>query len=95
MYRRRSWPSWPASADKPTRTLTTTELNIKVDLIFPSWTTYRSPGQHVDGGSLADVFVGSNATRWLRFQAEKPVTARESLSDNRPGITWEKILAND
>ena len=28
---------------------------------------YRSPGHHVDGGSLAEIFVCRGATRWLRL----------------------------
>jgi hypothetical protein len=28
---------------------------------------YRSPGHHVDGGSLAVILVGRSATRWLRL----------------------------
>jgi hypothetical protein len=28
---------------------------------------YRSPGHHVDGGSLAEIFVGCSATKWLRL----------------------------
>ena len=28
---------------------------------------YRSPGHHVDGGSLAEILVGRSATRWLRL----------------------------
>ena len=30
-------------------------------------TDYRSPGHHVDGGSLADIFVVRSATRRLRL----------------------------
>ena len=29
--------------------------------------TQPRPGQHVDGGSLAEIFVGRSATRWLRL----------------------------
>jgi hypothetical protein len=28
---------------------------------------YRSPGHHVDGGSLAEIFVDRSAIRWLRL----------------------------
>ena len=28
---------------------------------------YRSPGHQCDGGSLAEIFVGRSATRWLRL----------------------------
>jgi hypothetical protein len=28
---------------------------------------HRSPGHHVDGGSLAEILVGRSATRWLRL----------------------------
>ena len=28
---------------------------------------YRSPGHHVDGGSLAGILVRLSATRWLRL----------------------------
>jgi hypothetical protein len=28
---------------------------------------YRSPGHLVDGGSLAEIFVGRSATKWLRL----------------------------
>ena len=37
-------------------------------LVSGTPTTYhRSPGHHVDGGSLADIFVVRSATRWLRL----------------------------
>ena len=29
--------------------------------------SHRSPGHHVEGGSLAEIFVGRSATRWLRL----------------------------
>ena len=29
--------------------------------------SYRSPGHHVDGGSLAVILVVRSATRWLRL----------------------------
>ena len=29
---------------------------------------HRSPGHHVDGGSLADIFVARSAIRWLRLK---------------------------
>jgi hypothetical protein len=28
---------------------------------------YLSPGHHVEGGSLAEIFVARSATRWLRL----------------------------
>jgi hypothetical protein len=28
---------------------------------------HLSPGHHVEGGSLAEIFVGRGATRWLRL----------------------------
>ena len=31
-----------------------------------SW-SHRSPGHHVEGGSLAEIFVARSATRWLRL----------------------------
>jgi hypothetical protein len=30
---------------------------------------HRSPGHHIDGGSLTEIFVGRKATRWLRLYA--------------------------
>jgi hypothetical protein len=27
------------------------------------WNFHRSPGHHVDGGSLAEIFIGRSATR--------------------------------
>ena len=32
-----------------------------------SRSNHRSPGQHVEGGSLAEIFVARRATRWLRL----------------------------
>jgi len=34
---------------------------------FPLIRGHRSPGHHVDSGSLADIFVGRSATKWLRL----------------------------
>jgi hypothetical protein len=31
-------------------------------------TRVRSPGHHVEGGSVADIFVVRSATRWLRLK---------------------------
>ena len=33
----------------------------------PNPVVHRSPGHHVDGGSLAEIFVVRSATRWLRL----------------------------
>jgi hypothetical protein len=30
-------------------------------------TVYRSPGHQTDGGSIAEIFAGRKATRWLRL----------------------------
>jgi hypothetical protein len=32
---------------------------------------YRSPGHHDDGGSLAEIFVGRSAIRWLRLYEQR------------------------
>jgi hypothetical protein len=45
-----------------------TTLNaLAVDHVRSLIFIHRSPGHHVDGGSLADIFVGRKATRWLRL----------------------------
>jgi hypothetical protein len=31
---------------------------------------HRSPSHHVEGGSLADIFVVRSATRWLRLKGQ-------------------------
>ncbi len=38
---------------------------------------HRSPGHHVDGGSLAEILVSRSATRWLRLR--KARTSEQSL----------------
>jgi hypothetical protein len=30
---------------------------------------HRSPGHYIDGGSLTEIFVDCNVTRWLRLYA--------------------------
>jgi hypothetical protein len=37
------------------------------DAVGAHASVHRSPGHHVDGGSLAEILVARNATRWLRL----------------------------
>jgi antirestriction protein ArdC len=66
-------------ADKITRTETDTATGEESEYAIPFLKGYtvfnveqlrpvhRSPGHHVDGGSLAEILVARNATRWLRL----------------------------
>ena len=64
-----------------------------------SRTTFISlPGHHVDGGSLADILLVRNATRWLRFYRSYPrlqTILRIAYSAQAHGLDVAFGLADD
>ena len=52
---------------------------------------YRSPGHHVDGGSLAEILVVRSATRWLRLYGQ-PRNAEQSLQRMYRSNSWIGVV---